>query len=713
MTLQQVNDLIERHGYDRIVSAKHGSRAQSNWDADKALPSDFEIPVIDGPSHYDSEARLGPLICREDEVGAFLDNLRKLRVRCKGGKVVVTSFPAELEIGFNRTLRLPEDGRVHDQAVRLGSIPINNIAGIAKKLEGSRNQSMMDMARKGGVFFPLYQREAMFLSFKARQDAFAVRVFVGGVNAVSGLPWNSPSPQQVATQDYLSVPPQQFLDGISVGRDIVKQFIAMPMGSGYSVEKQVTGKETVGGMQLEIVPGNRWVLQVPASPDQPQDYPYTPDYHDTPRMAGVNLMVLAKDPLLKQTPELSADTAAEDELWAKENRPVYMHHLYKSQTVRLLEHYGQFSDPDPFCAGVTVQMAAVYMLDLTLSYWDPKDGMYRVQPVIWAPWWTLEQCFSERRQAKFTVNGKSIDELELYHGAQMLPRKGTLGEQGIRDGDTVTIQTPAPAQGYQQGLSYHAGHHNANWFPDQDATSPYKPQDHQQAPFSVIPVPQSTSPYRPDYHQQTPYPGQDYMAHEMPTQHQGVQSQDWTVSPPQSYSPYQQSSPYSPSQQSYASPQQSYSSPQQSYSSPGQSYSSPQQSYASPQQTYGQAAPVRPSYPQSSAPSSTPPRMSGSAPPAVSAAPMPMPAPGPAAPASAAPALAYVSPQSPAPPSMASPSSPSAASPSSTAPTSYLPQSPAPPSSVQGPSGYGSPPPRMAAPPSTAPAPSPRSEQQE
>jgi hypothetical protein len=188
MTLQQVNDLLARHGYDRVVSSKHGSRAHSNWDADKASPTDFEIPVIDGPSHYDSEPRLGPLISRDEEVGVFLDNLRQLRVRCKEGKVVVTSFPAVLEIGFNRTLRLPEDGRVHNQAVRLGSIPINNIAAIAKKLEGSRNQSMMDMARKGGVFFPLYQREAMFLSFKARQDAFAVRVFVGGVNAVSGLP---------------------------------------------------------------------------------------------------------------------------------------------------------------------------------------------------------------------------------------------------------------------------------------------------------------------------------------------------------------------------------------------------------------------------------------------------------------------------------------------------------------------------------------------
>ena len=57
------------------------------------------------------------------------------------------------------------------------------------------------------------------------------------------------------------MPTQKYLDGIAVGQGTVRQFIAMPIGSGYSVEKQVTGKEDVGGMQLEIIPGNQWYVR--------------------------------------------------------------------------------------------------------------------------------------------------------------------------------------------------------------------------------------------------------------------------------------------------------------------------------------------------------------------------------------------------------------------------------------------------------------------
>jgi len=37
----------------------------------------------------------------------------------------------------------------------------------------------------------------------------------------------------------------------------VRQFVAMPTGTGYNVEHQVTGKETVGGLQLEVIPAKK------------------------------------------------------------------------------------------------------------------------------------------------------------------------------------------------------------------------------------------------------------------------------------------------------------------------------------------------------------------------------------------------------------------------------------------------------------------------
>ena len=88
----------------------------------------------------------------------------------------------------------------------------------------------MQETRRGiGAETRPYQREAMFLSSKARYDAFALRVFAGGVNAVSGLTWNlnSDTRRQTDAQDYLSVPSPWFLDGVCTARDTAKQFIAI------------------------------------------------------------------------------------------------------------------------------------------------------------------------------------------------------------------------------------------------------------------------------------------------------------------------------------------------------------------------------------------------------------------------------------------------------------------------------------------------------
>lgn len=55
-------------------------------------------------------------------------------------------------------------------------------------------------------------------------------------------------------QDYVVTPEQLWLDGIASKAGLVRQFVAMPLGSGYSVEAQVTGQELTGGMQFLVVP---------------------------------------------------------------------------------------------------------------------------------------------------------------------------------------------------------------------------------------------------------------------------------------------------------------------------------------------------------------------------------------------------------------------------------------------------------------------------
>ncbi|KAF2681824.1 hypothetical protein K458DRAFT_250340, partial [Lentithecium fluviatile CBS 122367] len=161
-----------------------------------------------------------------------------------------------LKIGFHRTLRVPEDGRVHLLPADFGLFPVQNMAAYEAKLRKSGNPSLLDMVRKSGVFFPIFQREALWLSFQVPKGSeYAIRVFVGGVNVVSGRKWDAPAKEgDHKDQDYIIVPQQKHLDGITVGDGVVRQFVAMPIGTGYSIEKQITGKEDVGGIQLEITP---------------------------------------------------------------------------------------------------------------------------------------------------------------------------------------------------------------------------------------------------------------------------------------------------------------------------------------------------------------------------------------------------------------------------------------------------------------------------
>lgn len=103
----------------------------------------------------------------------------------------------------------------------------------------------------------------MWIDFES-SDVFAIKILVGGVNAISG----EPDSEGLATnlrrlellrtgasvQDYVVTPEQRWLDGIATMKNHVRQFVAMPTGSGYSVEAQVTGQDLVGGLQFEITP---------------------------------------------------------------------------------------------------------------------------------------------------------------------------------------------------------------------------------------------------------------------------------------------------------------------------------------------------------------------------------------------------------------------------------------------------------------------------
>jgi hypothetical protein len=151
---------------------------------------------------------------------------------------------ARLSISFQRTLRIPDDGQTYPLPPGLGAFPVRRVADFANRVPEAWRED-------DGFFIPMYQREALWLGFAAAAwKPNAVKVGVGMVNAVSGAAWDETLHDD--EQDYVVCPDQPWLDGINAGDGYIRQFVAMPLGLGYTVEGQLTGSEEFGGIQLLV-----------------------------------------------------------------------------------------------------------------------------------------------------------------------------------------------------------------------------------------------------------------------------------------------------------------------------------------------------------------------------------------------------------------------------------------------------------------------------
>lgn len=99
---------------------------------------------------------------------------------------LVFEFPevhadAVLQVGFQRTLRVPDDGRDHHLPPGLGRFPLRAVDDLPE----ARVPALW--RRCGGVALPMWQAEACWLSFSSPGDyPMAVKVAAGKVNAVTG-----------------------------------------------------------------------------------------------------------------------------------------------------------------------------------------------------------------------------------------------------------------------------------------------------------------------------------------------------------------------------------------------------------------------------------------------------------------------------------------------------------------------------------------------
>lgn len=186
----------------------------------------------------------------------------------------------EIEVRFHKTLRIPDDNKKYSLPPSLGHFPLHHVDDYAEKLPA-------EWKSHGGIFLPMFQAEAMWVSFHSKWP-FALKIAAGKINALSGDQW---TPELIASipsdktkllkdltenkisvvqyayllellekkdnskeQDYVVVPSQPWLDGFNVGKGIIRQFIAVPLDSGYTVEEQLTGNAEHGGLQIMAYP---------------------------------------------------------------------------------------------------------------------------------------------------------------------------------------------------------------------------------------------------------------------------------------------------------------------------------------------------------------------------------------------------------------------------------------------------------------------------
>ena len=162
---------------------------------------------------------------------------------------LVVRFPevhedAVCSIGFQRTLRIPDDNRDYPLPPGLGGFPLFHVDDYLKKVPET-------WAQHGGVFLPMYQAEAMWINFHGSYP-MAVKVAAGKIDALTGQNWSNELTEK--PQNYMVVPDQPWLDGFSFGKGLIRQFVAMPLGEGYSAEEQLTGKGQHGGLQMAVYP---------------------------------------------------------------------------------------------------------------------------------------------------------------------------------------------------------------------------------------------------------------------------------------------------------------------------------------------------------------------------------------------------------------------------------------------------------------------------
>lgn len=329
----------------RSLIYNHGRGTELTWAPDDSL---------------DLPARAQNLVTKLTECLGLGIGVRQLPVAVFKDAIRVGKFTT---ISFHRTLRIPEDGRDYPLPAGFGAFPIFRVEDFAAKVPAH-------WLEEGGFFIPLYQAEALFIAFQGEKSHPSIaKVAVGNVNAITGKEHDLRIRSEI--QDYVVIPHQKYLDGINAGPGRVRQFVAMPLGDGYTVEAQISGEEKVGGLQLlvfEPIPG-RFPDRSPQSEKEAQDRRVERAREE---VRNTVLQRLTPDEallLLEMTRSRSVEASAKRMGASKESLFAIIHKA--SAQVKMVSSSVQFAD----CFGTIYESSPPSERDVTPRF-QPAEGQF-------------------------------------------------------------------------------------------------------------------------------------------------------------------------------------------------------------------------------------------------------------------------------------------------------------------------------------------------
>lgn len=142
-----------------------------------------------------------------------------------------------LNVEFHRTVRVADNRAPVNLPPSLGRAVVTPVS--------KYREQCPDTWEDTGVFIPLHDTEALWIQLSSPSRPIAVLLGAGGINALTGEKLTT----TLSIGNYMTVPPQPWIDGWKGEDGSVYQFVATPYqdGDGLSVGEQILGKESVSG----------------------------------------------------------------------------------------------------------------------------------------------------------------------------------------------------------------------------------------------------------------------------------------------------------------------------------------------------------------------------------------------------------------------------------------------------------------------------------